>query len=239
MWVGSGVLLLFCWGLAPGLWGRASDEERLKKGEVIISFKEAPKSRVHDVQGEILYDASPQLVWEVLTDYEHWAEIFPEITEVKVLERKGNVVKLYLRINNLWPYPDFKYNIVVTENRPDWSLTWTKEGKGSFAVLYGSARIKYFREDPSKTHLTYLVHRDQGWFVPGFSADLDNRSLVISRLMAIKKEVRKRKRQQEGDENHPEIKPKWWKSPFWEDSGESKKKEKPDSSSKGKKKAQP
>lgn len=192
-----------------------SEEERLSRGDVIISLKEAPESRVLEVQGEILYNAPLELVWSVFTDYSSYARIFPDMEVSQVLERRGNVVRVKIRINNLWPNPDFEYIIKITENRPAKSISWIME-EGNLKTLYGSCALQILVLDKEqKTKVIYTMDRDSGWFVPSLNAALANRSVVIERLLAQRKEIRIKKRFMEGINEDPNIKPKWRKALFW------------------------
>ena len=65
------------------------------------------------------------------------------------------------------------------------------------------------------TKAIYIMARDPGWFVPNFSAALENRSVVIERLLALRKEIRARKRALEGEPEDQNLKPKWRKALFW------------------------
>lgn len=199
-----------------------SDEGRLLRGDVLISFKEAPDTSVHEVKGEVLIDAPWEMVWPVLTDYASYYKIFPSIAASEVLERKNGAARLKIRINNLWPYSDFVYTLKVKEDKNARTISLVME-EGNLKTEYESFAIQPFAPDPAKSKVVYVLARDPGWFVPRFSADLDNRAIVIERLLAVRKEVRNRKKSLEPATENPEIKPQWRKALFWweknEDSG--------------------
>jgi carbon monoxide dehydrogenase subunit G len=192
-----------------------SEDDRLARGEVIISFKEAPGTSLHDVEGVILIDAPPELIWEALTDYASYHRIFPSISGSEVLEHKEDTSRVRIRINNLWPYPDFEYVLVIKEDKSAWSVSWNME-EGNLKTTYGSCSFQLFPPDAEKTKVVYVLSRDTGeWFVPGFSKDLDNRNILIERLLALRKEIREKKKALEEKKNDSEIKPKWRKALFW------------------------
>jgi carbon monoxide dehydrogenase subunit G len=191
-----------------------SDESRLQRGDVLISFREAPQTAVHEVQGEILIDAPPQMIWAVLTDYADYQKIFPSIAGSELLGRHQNTARVKIRINNLWPYPDFVYTLKAAENKSAWTISFTME-EGNLKTEYESIALQPFAADPGQTRVTWLMARDPGWFVPKFSSDLDNRSIVIERLVALRKEVRTRKKQLEPGNDGTDIKPQWRKALFW------------------------
>ncbi len=190
-----------------------SDEDRLNRGEVIISFKEAPDTRVHEVKGEILFDAPAEMVWEVMTDYKEYARIFPDIHAVEVLPSKDETKRLHVTVKNIWPSPDYNYILAFAEDKPAWTITWKME-EGNLKSLYGSFSIEFFPKDPKKVKAIYVMARNQGWIVPTLNADLANRAIVIDRLLAVRKELRERKKAL--DEDKPsDIKPQWRKAIFW------------------------
>ncbi|HUT53833.1 MAG TPA: SRPBCC family protein [bacterium] len=214
--------MLLIVGIAPGGLGAeplSADEGRLLRGDVLISFREAPETSVHEVQGEILTDAPPELIWSALTDYAAYQKIFPSIAGSELLDRKQNIVHVKIRINNLWPYPDFVYTLKAAENKKAWTISFTME-EGNLKTEYESIALHPFAPDHQKTRVVYVLARDPGWFVPKFSSDLDNRSIVIERLLAIRKEVRTRKKKLEPGANGTDIKPQWRKALFWWEKGD-------------------
>jgi len=60
----------------------------LNKGE--LGFVENSKVRPKQVSLFSLIEAKPDKVWEVLTDYEHYPEIFPSVLECKVAKMEGD-----------------------------------------------------------------------------------------------------------------------------------------------------
>lgn len=220
----------------------ASHEARLLKGEVLISYREARDIHVHEVKGEILCEGPPELVWSVITDYPAYPRIFPDILSVRVVERRSDGVRLKVRSNNLylWPYSLQDYIMLVKENKTGFLLSWRLE-KGNIRTLYGSCLLEPLSKDPNKTKVTYLYAYDPGWFVPAFTSDLANRSTVIDRLIGLRKEVRKRKKDPQAAT--PNVGPKWKKAPFWwQDNQENPPPPKPEENPKGsdkKKRKQP
>src|SRR4030042_2596293 len=104
-WAGAMLLIV---GIAPGGLGAeplSADEGRLARGDVLISFREAPETSVHEVHGEILIDAPPELLWSGLTDYAAYQKIFPSIAGSAPLDRKENIARVKIRIKNLRPSP--------------------------------------------------------------------------------------------------------------------------------------
>jgi len=212
------VIITVLWGVlypaSAGAQPWLSEDDRLKRGDVIISYKEAPDTLVHEVQAEIIYETGPEMVWTILTDYNSYERIFPDIESVEVVKRNARGATLKIRIDNLWPSPDFIYTISISEDPAQKVLTW-KMVEGNLKILYGSCSLEALPGETVMTKATYRLTRDPGWFVPGFSSDLTNRSIVIERLLALRKEIRDRKKILEPGEDDSEIRPKWRKALFW------------------------
>ncbi len=222
------LVVLFSAGSYSQVW--KSDEERLLEGEILISFKKVPDTLVNEVQARIHFDAPPEMVWEVLTDYQHYEGLFDDITTCKVINEQGDIARLEVMINNLWPYPNFNYTVEVTEDEPGRRISW-KMDEGNLRMLYGSASLAKFPEGEDTTRLTYSMVRDPGWLLPFVSPTLNNRSAVVERLMSLRRKIREKKAELEG--NKQDIKPKWEKALFWWQKDEDKGKKKDKQENKG------
>ncbi len=209
-----------------------SDEERLLDGDVLITFKEVPDTLVNEVQAKIYFDAPPQMVWEALTDYDKYSDLFNDINTCNIISQNNDQAKLKITINNLWPYPDFKYKLDVVEDDKNYKMSW-KMDEGNLRMLSGSATLEKFPEDKETTCLTYSMVRDPGWIMPLFiNPTLSNRAVIIDRLLALRREIREKKAELEGNEK--EIKPKWEKALFWWQKDKDKEKKKPSKDKKNK-----
>ena len=197
---------------AAGVQFQPSDQERLERGEAIVVFKAAENARISLVQGAIICEAPMDLVWSVIVDYPAYPRFFHDMDTVKVLEHSGYSARLRILTNNLWPYPDFDYVLRVAPNPTAWTLNWKME-EGNLKTLYGSCALSPAPKHPNKTLVVYSLVQDPGWLVPRLSSEMSNRSLVIERLLALRQEVRNRKKV--GRAQPPNVKPQWRKALFW------------------------
>jgi polyketide cyclase/dehydrase/lipid transport protein len=190
-----------------------TDEQKLKRGEVIVSFKEVPDASYSIVQGEIVFDAPLDLVWEVLTDYYVYEKIFPDIDGVEVLEIKGNSSRVKIMVRNLWPLPPTEYVLVFKEDKKNLAINWIMEGKNP-GHQSGSGILKFFGEETNQIKCTYSMSYTPGFFLTRLSRDLESRSLIIERLVALRAEIRHRKKllEKNGDTS---VQPNWKKVIFW------------------------
>ncbi len=108
----------------------------------------------------IIINAPPEKVFDVITQYERYAEFLPEVKEVRVSERKGSEVKVHYKVDVV---KTIRYTILVREERPK-RMSWTfvegevmKDNKGSWVLE---------PEGEGKTRATYTVEMALGALVP-------------------------------------------------------------------------
>lgn len=211
------VLLLISAILLPGLLVAAEtpkmplpDQEKLLRGEVLVTYKMVDDSKINLVQGQIMYEAAPEQVWAVLVDYPSYPKMFPDMNSITVMDGNGNSVRLRVETINYWPYPDLKYILRMQPSMASLSMNWKME-EGNLKTLYGACKLFPFPGQKGKTLAVYSLVQDPGWLVPKFSSEMGNRSLVIERLLGLRQEIRNRKKATTA----PEIRPQWRKALFW------------------------
>ena len=186
-----------------------ADQERLMRGEVLVNFKAVEDSNISLVQGQILYDAQPGLVWSLLIDYPAYPRFFPDMNAIQVVDGNGPSALIKVVTRNYWPYPDLHYTLRMLSNVASWTITWKME-EGNLKTLYGTCKLFQLPSLPGKTVAVYSLVQDPGWLAPKFSSEMGNRSLVIERLMGLRQEIRNR-----SQTTPAEIRPQWRKALFW------------------------
>jgi uncharacterized protein YndB with AHSA1/START domain len=80
-----GVLaVLVLWAYVRGTWADREPRNPLSSAEgVLTQLYLAPEGR-KQVRCAVILDYPPRKVWEVITDYEHFAEIFPTVSRAEV-----------------------------------------------------------------------------------------------------------------------------------------------------------
>lgn len=208
------MVVLFCLagvGRAEGLKLMANEQDRLLRGEVLTNFKTVEDSKINLVQGQILYDARPDLVWAILIDYKSYPRFFTDMNQVQILEQNGSA-RVHIRTRNLWPYPDFDYIMRIVPTLSSLTMSWRME-QGNLKTLYGTCKLFPFPGKPQKTVAVYSLVQDPGWMVPKLSSEMGNRSLVVERLLGVRQELRTRAKA--NGTPPPEIRPQWRKALFW------------------------
>lgn len=99
----------------------------LQKGE--LGFIESSKTRPKQVSLFTLVDAKPDEVWDVITDYEHYKEIFPSIIDCKIAKGEDNII-----------YVDYKLDAVLYSIK--YRLKHIHNPKRSIEILVVSGDLK-------------------------------------------------------------------------------------------------
>ena len=187
-----------------------SDQDRLLRGDVLVNFKPAGDSNISLVQGQIMYDAPPAVVWSALIDYPAYPRFFTDMNTIKVVDSNEQSARIKVETENYWPYPDLHYTLRMAPSIATWTLSWKME-EGNLKTLYGTCKLFQLPGQVDKTVAVYSLVQDPGWLVPDITSEMGNRSLVIERLLGLRQEVRNRRKQPAS----AEIRPQWHKVLFW------------------------
>jgi coenzyme Q-binding protein COQ10 len=108
----------------------------------------------------IIINAPPEKVFDVITNYDRYAEFLSEVRKVSTLERQGNEAKVRYEVNVV---KTIRYTIRVHEERPT-RMSWSfiegevmKDNKGSWVLE---------PEGEGRTKATYTVEMALGPLVP-------------------------------------------------------------------------
>jgi ribosome-associated toxin RatA of RatAB toxin-antitoxin module len=204
---------LFWPGPAPG---QESEAEKLKRGDILISFHPSPRSDLSEVSGVILFDAPLNLVWKVLANFPEYRRFLPGVTLSQVVKQEGPNSWVKFEERNLWPSPNFRYQLKITTHAETNEIAFNMED-GNLKALYGNWKLEPFSSNPNQTKATYNLLQDPGYYLLAMTQNLSNRSLVLEQLDAFNAEIRLEKQRQEGAPGQV-IRPKWRKAlPWWEE----------------------
>lgn len=107
--------------------------------------------------------ASPDRVFQVLTDYENAHNVFPQVKKCEVLQDKGKVKIVKHVVTPSGPVGTYSYVLKIEETEPK-LITWTRLS-GSFKQVTG-----YYKLEPINggrtTLVTYASHVDGGFLMP-------------------------------------------------------------------------
>ncbi|NBD13472.1 MULTISPECIES: type II toxin-antitoxin system RatA family toxin [Corallococcus] len=108
----------------------------------------------------ITINAPVEKVFDIITNYDRYAEFLPEVKKVSTSQRQGNTVQVHYEVDVV---KRIRYTIKVTEERPK-RMSWTfvegevmKDNKGSWTLE---------PEGEGKTRATYNVEMALGALIP-------------------------------------------------------------------------
>ncbi|WNG46541.1 SRPBCC family protein [Archangium minus] len=108
----------------------------------------------------IVINAPPEKVFDVIVDYDRYAEFIPEVKKIRTSDRKGNEVKIHYEVDIV---KTIHYTLLAREERPK-RMSWTfvegevmKDNQGSWVLE---------PEGEGRTKATYTVDMALGPLVP-------------------------------------------------------------------------
>ena len=145
-------------------------EAKLSKGEPVLREEQFTDDKGHRVGRGVVYiviDAPPEKIWDVILDYDHYAEFYPNVHKAEITKKEGNHIYVYFVLNALGVLK-IKYNIDHTFHKDENRLTWKMDQskKNDFKESIGFWQI-WPRKD-GKSLVCYSVYVETGRWIPGF-----------------------------------------------------------------------
>lgn len=109
-------------------------------------------------------DATPDDVWNVLTDYNHILSYHPNVKNFKILSEAGDKKQVWFSVVSMCGLWKFEYVLSMHENKPLHRIEWQRES-GAFKVNEGSWVLEPVDEG-ARTLVTYSKHMDGGLLMP-------------------------------------------------------------------------
>ncbi|HJZ84105.1 MAG TPA: SRPBCC family protein [Polyangia bacterium] len=115
--------------------------------------------RTHFIAG-----ATPRELFDIVTDYEHYPNFFPEFTRVRVLAREGAQLRVEFRAKMV---KEVRYTLAITheEGPTEFGTRWTFVDGQIVSDSRGSWR---FRPEAGGTRIEYQAGIDVRAPLPGF-----------------------------------------------------------------------
>ena len=159
-----------------------------------VWVREKPGSDVREVRAVGEIDAPPEKVYEVLTDFEHYAEFMPYLEESKVIRRTEDEVVTWAIMNA--PMVSRRDWVVAVKLDPKnmMGTTWTLSQEGPPAsdravrlkVNEGSWKLEVL-DGGRRTRATYYLYTDPGGAIPTFIINKANTMALPDLFQAIRK----------------------------------------------------
>jgi hypothetical protein len=172
--------------------------EAYRSGELVIFTKDVEKGRRIVAIAEV--DARPEVVFNVVNDFDHYPEFMPYVIESRVLSRNGDSeVVAYNRIAPPFvaerDYPlKFRMTRGTSANGGVFRSEWTASPEAEPEVK-GVVRIRLndgsWVAEPisggTRTRLTYTLLTNPGGLIPDFVANMSNTVAIPKLFKAVMK----------------------------------------------------
>lgn len=146
---------------------------RLERGEILNYLKPIPNTRLTIGEAQAIIAASPQRLWNAITDYNRQSEIAPRTRSVKITKIENNTTWVDLVLNAPWPLHDAAFTLKVEHDKKELKTHWNLV-EGNIKESYGSWDIDPVPENPNVSLVTYTLLYDDGralprWIVGSFT----------------------------------------------------------------------
>ncbi|PKL41300.1 MAG: hypothetical protein CVV44_01305 [Spirochaetae bacterium HGW-Spirochaetae-1] len=132
-------------------------------------------------------NASPEIVWEMLTDFDHHAEFVPNVIKSRVIKTMGASSIIDKEVKFAFKRVSMVLEaVIIIKNR---LLRWHQQ-KGPFRINRGEWAIE--KTDDGKCRVTYTLQVKPNFYVPIWMRRRLTESNVIKLFKALEKESIKR-----------------------------------------------
>lgn len=104
----------------------------------------------------------PDVVFRYLLDYDRFVEFMPHMMESRVLERDGNSMKVYQKLNLPWPLANKWYRSIIDIDSEHHRLSWVTD-EGNLKSCTGGWVVKPVE---GGSMVIYTVVLDPGGYYP-------------------------------------------------------------------------
>lgn len=162
----------------PALAWTPDELKRLRAGDVVIESRQQPRGGI--VDGSIVVQAPPRLVYTLVADPQQMQRYSPEIASVKIIEDQDLQKRVRIRIKQFGLIDEEQE--VISTFRPYEQVAW-RQVKGRFAHQNGSWQMNAFDKG---TLLHYHLDIDVGTHLPGFIVTAFLRTTIPSLLRSVR-----------------------------------------------------
>ena len=165
----------------------------LEDGQVIVRRLEPTGGTGVAARAVGLVDASPQVVWPVIRDCQHFSKFMPRTRSSKLIERTGNVATCEVVVDMPFPFDDLSSVVKSTETEKagSYARTWTLV-RGTYKRNQGTWEVHPWKG--GRSLLVYQLDIDPEISIP----DAIIRKAQTGSLPDVFEAVRKRSQQTGG-----------------------------------------
>lgn len=146
---------------SAGLANVVKEAEKSTQDQLGKNNKKVAKSVTH-----LVVNSSPQAVWETLTDFDHYPQIFSRMKSCAVTKREGDLVYVESHLKpQMFVQQTVQHTINNLSAKPH-ELTW-RMIDGNFASCEGSWKLKSI-DSGKRCEVTYTLSVDPGPVIPAY-----------------------------------------------------------------------
>lgn len=175
--------------LPPGLPISAADKVQVARGQVVAKLVHVPRSPRKQVLVMGLVQASPERVWQILTDYERYPQFFTNLKSMEILEKKGLYEVHRVRLKTPWPFEE-KWITSALIHSADRRSIQIRRLDGNIKAMEGTWRLV---PQGSQTLLVYHIRIDPGIpVVPQWLIDWGSKQAAPDIIQSVRREAERR-----------------------------------------------
>lgn len=164
-----------------------SERQTIQQGKLVIRLRNTLASTLKDVVIAGHIEASPQRVWDVITDYPSYPKLWPRILKSEVRNQQGNAEDHQTLLDYPWPFPN-AWVVSRVEHFPDKRFIQWHRLDGSMKEFTGSWSL--FPEG-EKTLVIYKTRVDPGIpLVPHWVIDWANAQVAPDVIESIRRHLK-------------------------------------------------
>jgi hypothetical protein len=160
---------------------------KIRQGDVAVELFDTGRQTMKDVVSIGYVDAPPAAVWRVITDYENYPRIFPNIKRSETRAKKGNVEDHYSELDYPWPLPDKWVVNRITHEPAKFEARWHRID-GTVKEVVGSWKLI---AEGKRTLVIYTVRVDPGLpLVPAWAITFGTSRVAPEIVRGLRKHIR-------------------------------------------------
>ena len=201
-------LLLFTayWAMFSGAASRAAEDEwRFVRQDQGVDIYRRPfnDSRIPELRGHTHFHASISDVYRVISDYDHFSDFIPMVSESRVLKRDARAIWVYQRLGMPSPITDRHYVIKVVDDLHAApisviDITWWMDSTHSISLASNDAIMpeafsgSWHLQDlalQGDCDAVYTIHVDPAGVLPDWLFVSMSERYVIQVMNAVRKRI--------------------------------------------------
>jgi ribosome-associated toxin RatA of RatAB toxin-antitoxin module len=157
--------------------------KKLERGDVDTEAFDGADGR-RGARARALIAASPERIWDAITDYPHYKDFMPFTTASEIRRRDGDTVWFYTEL--AFPMYKIQYEIKLELKKAAWTAEWTLVS-GNLKTNDGSWRLE--PHGASESYVVYTVSITPGFPVLGYLFNKLTQGSLPTLIGAVRKRV--------------------------------------------------